>query len=224
MKKIILLFAALLPLLSNAQISLVKTFNEELFTFNSFLYYDSPAFLMNYSQNKISILDDQFEVANVITVTKPDSLASRTDMNYYFDVLGVSKNIYTSDGALTVLVMQNYEFPYEVTYEGGSYTEYRRLRVVSLLNLSGQILWQEQCTSSVYHMINNGAFYLILEDIDRDSDTYVTRIYHLPGDGQGTDIREVPMRAQEARKYFDHGHMMISTPSATYNASGARLK
>lgn len=221
MKKIILLFVALLPLLSNAQISLVKTLNGELSTFNSFLYYDSPAFLVDSHQGTISILDDQFNVSNVINVSTPDTISSKSDLSCSIYAEGISRNIYTTDGNLTILVGQSFWWyePIEGTYN----TVSRHLNLYTLYNLSGQILWQESSTSSGFHFINNGNYYLALEDQDSNHN-YTTRIYLLPGTGQGTNIREVPMRAEDVRKFMKGGHLMINTPSATYNASGARLK
>jgi len=205
MKKSILIFAALfVASVSNAQITLLHTFQGMAYvtanihfgnTYSpNYGYIESPYF---YSFTGSGNGEITINLYNKNDFSLYKSIHVVPEINSYNHVCLVSRNLLTTDGKVC-FCLRGYNKPSSIYNEDG--------QLIATINGDSPIITQI-----------DGQYFLI----STDGETY---IYSLPGNGTPSAVNEVSAPRNNARKYLQKDQVFIESNDKTYTIQGQAVR
>ncbi len=208
MKKSIFILAALFAAtFANAQITLLHTFNTDVYgspeTYlrGQVLYTQSP-YLFNFEA------DDNGNMTINLFNTDDFSLYKTTNIHLNiskrFLLYHVSRNILTTDNKTCFIVTVSYESDKSYIYDEDG-------QLVETLNGINPELYKvnDQYLLLTYLPVEEGA---------------LTNVYSLPGNGEALEVSTPSSPKRNARKVAREGRVLVETGSNTYTLQGQEVK
>jgi hypothetical protein len=141
----------------------------------------------------------------------------------------ISKGIFTTNGKWTCLVT---EYKKENLKDGNGTIlgEVKKVKELRLVDEDGTILsiipYTGDTKQTSLSLVKIGDTYKLFVPTGDDTSAvpYAYDIYSLPGNGEATDVSEIPAPRHDARKYLHNDQVLIDSNDKTYTLQGQEVK